>query len=92
MDVTGALDSAVTALQSLLAEYPDDSWATNNLGVAYEMSGERERDPVDHLGRLEDAVAHREPVVESRHQRLGRLDDRAVDPGTHRGPFISMPT
>ena len=35
----GALDSATASLQSLLAEYPDDSWAHNNLGVAYEVSG-----------------------------------------------------
>jgi tetratricopeptide (TPR) repeat protein/aminoglycoside phosphotransferase (APT) family kinase protein len=38
-DVRSAADSAVAALQSLLADYPDDSWAQNNLGVAYEVAG-----------------------------------------------------
>jgi tetratricopeptide (TPR) repeat protein len=38
-DARGQDDSAVAALQSLLAEYPDDSWALNNLGVSYETSG-----------------------------------------------------
>jgi tetratricopeptide (TPR) repeat protein len=38
-DVRGQTDSAVAALQSLLAEYPDDSWAYNNLGVSYETMG-----------------------------------------------------
>jgi tetratricopeptide (TPR) repeat protein len=38
-DARGALDSAVTALQSLLAEYPNDSWAWNNLGVLHETTG-----------------------------------------------------
>ena len=35
----GLQDSATAALQSLLAEYPDDSWAHNNLGVLYELAG-----------------------------------------------------
>ena len=39
MDAMGQLDSATAALQSLLAEYPQDSWALNNLGVAYEVAG-----------------------------------------------------
>jgi tetratricopeptide (TPR) repeat protein len=38
-DVRGAADSAVAALQSLLAEYPDDSWAWNNVGVLHETAG-----------------------------------------------------
>jgi tetratricopeptide (TPR) repeat protein len=38
-DVRGAEDSAVAALQSLLAEYPNDSWAWNNLGVMQETAG-----------------------------------------------------
>ncbi len=38
-DARGQSDSAVAALQSLLAEYPDDSWAHNNLGVMYETTG-----------------------------------------------------
>ncbi len=41
MDVTGATDSATGALQSLLAEYPNDSWALNNLGVMYEVVGNK---------------------------------------------------
>jgi tRNA A-37 threonylcarbamoyl transferase component Bud32/tetratricopeptide (TPR) repeat protein len=41
MDVTGAVDSATGALQSLLAEYPNDSWALNNIGVMYEVSGNK---------------------------------------------------
>ena len=32
-DVVGDLDSAAAALGSILAEYPSDSWAFNNLGV-----------------------------------------------------------
>src|SRR5688500_9877026 len=32
-DVMGDLDSAAAALSSILAEYPSDSWASNNLGV-----------------------------------------------------------
>ena len=38
-DARGVGDSAVAALQSLLAEYPNDSWAWNNLGVMHETSG-----------------------------------------------------
>jgi len=38
-DSRGMNDSALAAVQSLLAEYPEDSWALNNLGVAYEMTG-----------------------------------------------------
>jgi eukaryotic-like serine/threonine-protein kinase len=38
-DARGATDSAVAALQSLLAEYPNDSWAWNNLGVLHETVG-----------------------------------------------------
>jgi eukaryotic-like serine/threonine-protein kinase len=38
-DALGANDSAAASLQSLLAEYPDDSWAHNNLGVMYEITG-----------------------------------------------------
>ena len=38
-DARGLQDSAMAALQSLLAEYPDDSWALNNLGVGYELAG-----------------------------------------------------
>ncbi len=41
-DVLGSNDSAAAALQSLLAEFPDDSWAWNNLGVIYEVAGSRE--------------------------------------------------
>jgi len=41
-DARGQIDSAVAALQSLLAEYPNDSWAHNNLGVLYETTGHRE--------------------------------------------------
>lgn len=33
MDVAAAPDSAAAALESLLAEYPEDAWALNNLGV-----------------------------------------------------------
>ena len=32
-DVVGDLDSAAAALNSILAEYPSDTWALNNLGV-----------------------------------------------------------
>ena len=32
-DVAGNLDSAAAALNSILAEYPKDTWAINNLGV-----------------------------------------------------------
>jgi tetratricopeptide (TPR) repeat protein len=39
-DARGMNDSALAAVQSLLAEYPSDSWAMNNLGVAYEMTGD----------------------------------------------------
>ncbi len=39
LDHLGAVDSAAATLQSLLAEYPDDSWAYNNLGVVYEVAG-----------------------------------------------------
>src|SRR2546430_9852223 len=39
-DVAGELDSAVTALESLLQEYPDDAWAINNLGVMQEFAGD----------------------------------------------------
>jgi Flp pilus assembly protein TadD len=42
-DMRGQGDSAVAALQSLLAEYPDDSWAHNNLGVMYETTGHNEK-------------------------------------------------
>jgi tetratricopeptide (TPR) repeat protein len=38
-DARGLPDSAVAALQSLLAEYPNDSWAWNNAGVMYEVAG-----------------------------------------------------
>ena len=41
-DVGGKMDSAIVALQSLIAEYPNDSWAHNNLGVIYETTGHRE--------------------------------------------------
>jgi len=41
-DVGGKSDSAIAALQSLIAEYPNDSWAHNNLGVMYETTGHRE--------------------------------------------------
>ncbi len=40
-DVRGAADSGVAALQSLLAEYPNDSWAWNNLGVMHETAGNK---------------------------------------------------
>jgi tetratricopeptide (TPR) repeat protein len=39
MDALGQVDSGAVALQSLLAEYPLDSWAHNNLGVMYEVVG-----------------------------------------------------
>ena len=38
-DVRARNDSSVAALQSLLAEYPEDSWAWNNLGVMNEITG-----------------------------------------------------
>jgi tetratricopeptide (TPR) repeat protein len=38
-DVRGSTDSSIAALQALIAEYPDDSWAHNNIGVAYETRG-----------------------------------------------------
>jgi Flp pilus assembly protein TadD/aminoglycoside phosphotransferase (APT) family kinase protein len=38
-DVRGEGDSAIAALQSLLADYPNDSWAHNNLGVMFETTG-----------------------------------------------------
>jgi Flp pilus assembly protein TadD len=38
-DARGQLDSAIAAVQSLLTEYPNDSWAHNNLGVMYETTG-----------------------------------------------------
>ena len=38
-DALGQSDSAIAALQSILAEYPNDSWAHNNLGVMYETTG-----------------------------------------------------
>ncbi|HET9274986.1 MAG TPA: protein kinase [Gemmatimonadales bacterium] len=41
-DVAGAVDSAVAVLQALVSEYPDDSWAVNNLGVALSFIGEEE--------------------------------------------------
>ena len=41
-DVRGQSDSAIAALQSLIAEYPNDSWAHNNLGVQYETTGHPE--------------------------------------------------
>ncbi len=40
-DVRGMNDSAEASLKSLLAEYLNDSWAWNNLGVAYESSGDK---------------------------------------------------
>jgi eukaryotic-like serine/threonine-protein kinase len=40
-DAVGQVDSATAALQSLLAEYPQDSWAHNNLGVMYEVTGDQ---------------------------------------------------
>jgi Flp pilus assembly protein TadD len=40
-DVRGLSDSAVAALQSLLAEYPNDSWAWNNVGVMHETAGNK---------------------------------------------------
>ncbi|HEV8600566.1 MAG TPA: protein kinase [Gemmatimonadales bacterium] len=40
-EIRGAIDSAAAALQSLLAEYPNDSWAWNNLGVASEVVGNK---------------------------------------------------
>jgi tetratricopeptide (TPR) repeat protein len=39
-DAVSQLDSAAAALKSLLAEYPQDSWAMNNLGVAYDIAGD----------------------------------------------------
>jgi serine/threonine-protein kinase len=41
-DMRGQGDSSIAALQSLLAEYPNDSWAHNNLGVQYETTGRRD--------------------------------------------------
>jgi tetratricopeptide (TPR) repeat protein len=38
-EVRGSSDSSLAALQSLIAEYPDDSWAHNNIGVMYETTG-----------------------------------------------------
>jgi Flp pilus assembly protein TadD len=38
-DARGMPDSGVAALQSLLAEYPNDSWAWNNVGVMQEVAG-----------------------------------------------------
>ncbi len=38
-DVVGNMDSSSAALESILREYPDDSWATNNLGVNYGFTG-----------------------------------------------------
>ena len=40
-DVASLPDSATAALQGLLAEYPSDSWALNNLGVAQQIAGDR---------------------------------------------------
>jgi eukaryotic-like serine/threonine-protein kinase len=40
-DARGLIDSAVASLQSLLAEYPNDSWAWNNVGVLHEVAGNR---------------------------------------------------
>ncbi len=42
-DVVGDQDSSAAALESLLREYPDDSWATNNLGVVYSSTGAPEK-------------------------------------------------
>jgi tetratricopeptide (TPR) repeat protein len=39
-DVAGNLDSAAAALRSILAEYPDDTWAINNLGVISYFRGD----------------------------------------------------
>jgi serine/threonine-protein kinase len=41
-DMRGQGDSSIAALQSLIAEYPSDSWAHNNLGVQYETTGRRD--------------------------------------------------
>jgi tetratricopeptide (TPR) repeat protein/tRNA A-37 threonylcarbamoyl transferase component Bud32 len=41
-EVRSENDSAIVVLQSLLAEYPDDSWAWNNLGVSYEVGGNQD--------------------------------------------------
>jgi tetratricopeptide (TPR) repeat protein len=41
VDVRGDIDSATAALESLLAEYPDDQWALVNMGVFQEWLGNR---------------------------------------------------
>ncbi len=42
-DGVGAADSARAALESLLAEHPEDGWALNNLGVVDFFAGQHER-------------------------------------------------
>ena len=46
-----------------------------------QVTGQRERHAVEHLRRLEDAVAHGEAVVEHRHPRLRRR--RRTAPSSH---------
>ena len=52
-DMRGQSDSAVVALQSLLAEYPNDSWAHNNLGVLYESTGHNDEAEKSYLRAAE---------------------------------------
>jgi tetratricopeptide (TPR) repeat protein len=104
-DARGFPDSAVAALQSLLAEYPNDSWAWNNLGVMHETNGndadaERAYKPVggaqngEHprLGQPSYA-AHRRRSLRLRRGDLGNCtgDSRRPRDGHERRPAGAGP-
>jgi len=79
-DVVGENDSSIVVLESLLREHPDDSWATNNLGVAYSQTGDPLR-AVEMYARSEQLEASNLLAVRNQYWmwlRMGRFDSAAA--------------
>ena len=88
-DARGMNDSAVAAVQSLLAEYPTDSWAMNNLGVGLEMTGD---EPAAEAAFVRAAALEPENLLSWRNAFssrliLGRFDSAASTLGLMKARF-----
>ena len=85
--------TAVQAERELVVGQPDVEGKGRRRGPqAAEVAGEGEGRPVDHLHRLEHAVAHRQPVIGDRHPGVHGRSHHTVEPtpGRHgRNPRVS---
>jgi class 3 adenylate cyclase/tetratricopeptide (TPR) repeat protein len=91
--VTGERDKAITAYQTLLDTYPDDSWALNNLGLLYyELRDyERSEDLYRRAVELDSSSSTSFGNVVENQMVLGRLDDARATLARFRDRFPEHP-